>query len=113
LAGGVQLAGVPNYVLFPDVGTNALGFTAIAVALLGRLSATGVVLAAIFFGLLNTAFKALEREIGISPVTAQAVQGALIIAMLVLTSPRWLAELKTPHKTRPGAPAGSKSNGGF
>jgi ABC-type uncharacterized transport system permease subunit len=107
LAGGVQLAGVPNYILFPDTGTNAIGFTGIAVALLGRLTATGVVLAAVFFGLLNTAFKALEREMGISPVTAQAVQGALIIAMLVLTSPAWLRKLNLPTKgsRETGAPS--------
>jgi simple sugar transport system permease protein len=93
LAGGVQVAGVTPYILYPDLGTNALGFTGIAVALLGRLSATGVVLAAVFFGLLNTAFRALEREMGISAVAAQAVQGALVIAMLVLTSPVWRRKL--------------------
>jgi ABC-type uncharacterized transport system permease subunit len=86
LAGAVQVAGVAPYVLYPDMATNALGFTGIAVALLARLSPLAVIFSAAFFGLLNTAFRALEREMGIGAVTAQAVQGALIIAMLVFTS---------------------------
>jgi simple sugar transport system permease protein len=105
LAGGVQVAGVTPYILYPDLGTSAMGFTGIAVALLGQLSAPGVVLAAVFFGLLDTAFRALEREMGISAVAAQAVQGALVIAMLVLTSPVWLRKLQQafPRRSKPAA----------
>jgi simple sugar transport system permease protein len=90
LAGGVQVSGVANYVLFPDVGTDGIGFAGIAVALLGRLSPVGVVFSAVFFGLLNTGFRALERSpLEIHSVAAQGVQGALVIAILVVTSPRW------------------------
>jgi len=51
-----------------------------------------VVLSALFFGLLSTAFRALERSpLEIHAATAQAVQGALVIVVLVLASPRWRA----------------------
>jgi simple sugar transport system permease protein len=104
LAGGIQVAGVATYVLFPDVGADGLGFTGIAVALLGRLSPVGVVLSAIFFGLLGTAFKALERSpLEIHSSTAQGVQGLLVIAVLISYSPLWLRLLRR----RPSVPAGS------
>jgi simple sugar transport system permease protein len=104
LAGGVQVAGVSPNVLYPDVGTDGLGFTGIAVALLGRLSPVGVVFSALFFGLLNTAFKALERSpLAVHSVTAQAVQGALVIAILIVTSPQWGNLLR---KARPASRAG-------
>lgn len=90
LAGSVQVAGVVPFVLLRDVGTDGIGFTGIAVALLARLSPLGVVLSAIFFGLLTTTFRALERSpLDVHAATAQAVQGALVIAILVITSTRW------------------------
>jgi ABC-type uncharacterized transport system permease subunit len=48
LAGGVRVAGVAPYQLYPDVGMDGIGFTGIAVALLGRLSPVGVVFSALF-----------------------------------------------------------------
>jgi len=104
LAGGLQVAGVATYILFPDVGTDGLGFTGIAVALLGRLSPLGVILSAIFFGLLGTAFKALERSpLEIHSSTAQGVQGLLVIAVLISYSPLWLRLFRR----RQSVPAGS------
>ncbi|MDB5320311.1 MAG: inner-rane translocator [Phycisphaerales bacterium] len=89
LAGGVQIAGT-TYVLYPDVGTDGLGFTGIAVALLARLSPIGVIFSAIFFGLLKTAFVALqESPLEIHSNAAQAVQGLLVIAVLIVSSPQW------------------------
>jgi len=95
LAGGVRIAGVAQYQLYPDVGMDGIGFTGIAVALLGRLSPLGVAFSALFFGLLSTMFKALERSpLEIHNVAAQGVQGALVIAVLVVTSPQWTLSLK-------------------
>jgi ABC-type uncharacterized transport system permease subunit len=86
---------VATHVLFPDVGTDALGFTGIAVALLAGLSPVGVIFSALFFGVLGTAFRALERSpLEVHAVAAQAVQGALILAVLVATSPRWRRVLR-------------------
>ena len=106
LAGAIQVAGIPPYVLFPDVGTDGLGFTGIAVALLGRLSPVGVIFSALFFGLLNTAFRALEQSpLQIHSVTAQAVQGMLIIAVLVVSSPEW-GRILRPWRPRGGVKRG-------
>jgi simple sugar transport system permease protein len=89
LAGGVQFAG-NTFVLYPDVGTDGIGFTGIAVALLARLSPVGVIFSAIFFGLLKTAFVALqESPLEIHSNTAQAVQGLLVIAVLIVGTPQW------------------------
>ena len=95
LAGGIEIAGV-TYELHLSANDTAFGFTGIAVALLGRLTATGVVAAAIFFGILNAAFRALQAELGIPFVAGQALQGLIVILMLVLTHPR-LASRFTPR----------------
>jgi simple sugar transport system permease protein len=93
LAGGIQLSALPPYQLLPDTGSSGFGFTGIAVALLGRLSPFGVVLAALFFGWLRTAFAALESEVHVPFLTLQATQGAILIAMLMLTNLKWVARL--------------------
>jgi ABC-type uncharacterized transport system permease subunit len=100
LAGGVQFAGA-TYVLYPDVGTDGLGFTGIAVALLGRLSPIGVIFSAIFFGVLKTAFVALqESPLEIHSNTAQAVQGLLVIAVLIVSTPQWGSLMRRLLRTR-------------
>ena len=85
LAGAIQMSGVPPYLLLPDTASSGFGFTGIAVALLGRLSPMGVVLSALFFGWLQTAFSALETELRVPFLTLQATQGAILIAILILT----------------------------
>ena len=90
LAGGIQISGVPPFQLLPDTGNSGAGFTGIAVALLGRLSPAGVALAAIFFGWLQTAFARLQTELQVPFLAAQAAQGMVLIAMLILSSGRVL-----------------------
>jgi simple sugar transport system permease protein len=89
MAGAIQISGVPSYQLLPDAASSGFGFTGIAVALLGRLSPLGVVLAALFFGWLNVAFAQLESQLNVPFLTLQAAQGAILIAMLVLTNLKW------------------------
>ena len=86
LAGAIQMSGVPPYLLLPDTASSGYGFTGIAVALLGRLSPGGVVLSALFFGWLQTAFSALETELHVPFLTLQATQGGILIAILILTN---------------------------
>jgi ABC-type uncharacterized transport system permease subunit len=86
IAGGIQISGIPPYQLLPDTASSGFGFTGIAVALLGRLSPLGVVLAALFFGWLSTAFAALQTELHVPFLTLQATQGAILIAMLVMAN---------------------------
>lgn len=99
LAGGIEVSGV-THELHLSANDTAFGFTGIAVALLGRLTATGVVAAAIFFGLLNAGFRALQAEVGVPFVTGQALQGLIVILMLVLTHPRLLARFTPRPKAR-------------
>jgi simple sugar transport system permease protein len=101
LAGGVQVAG-QTYRASPDMGTSGVGFAGIAVALLGRLSPAGVCCSALFFGLLDTAFKALERsDLEIQSSAGQAFQGALVLAVLAVTSPRWARGLREIRRREP------------
>ena len=106
LAGGIEVAGV-THELHQSANDTAFGFTGIAVALLGRLTASGVVAAAIFFGVLNGAFRALQAEMGVPFVTAQALQGLIVILMLVLTHPRLVSRFTRNVRKLGGAEAGA------
>ncbi len=88
LAGGIRIAAWPGHQLLLDLRSDGYGFTGIAVALLGRLSPVGVVLAALFFALLNTAFGALESNLDIPNVAAKAAQGIILIIMLIASRAR-------------------------
>ena len=79
--------------VFSDADSG-YGFTGIAVALLGRLNPLGVVLAALFFALLRACFVVLEIEVRVPSVTGMALQGLVIVLMLVLTQPTMMAKLR-------------------
>ena len=93
LGGAIQISGVVPCQLLLSMRSTGLGFAGIAVALLGRLRVGGVIAAALFFGMLDTAFGALESEAGVPAVIGQATQGAILLAMLVLTHPWWMARI--------------------
>lgn len=96
LAGGIHVAAAPSYTLFPDLGTNAVGFTGIVVALLAGLSPIGAIVSALFFGVLTSAFRALEASpLDVHSSTGQAVQGMLVIAILAVQSPRIARWIRT------------------
>ena len=100
LAGGIQISGiVPNQFVL-SMRDSGLGFAGIAVALLGRLRVGGVIAAALFFGILHTAFDALANEAGVPFVANQAAQGGILIAMLILTHPLGLARLRRRFRWR-------------
>ena len=86
LAGGLEISGVRHELVFSDADSG-YGFTGIAVALLGRLNPAGVIAAALFFGLLRACFFALQIEARVPSVRGLALQGLVIILMLVLTQP--------------------------
>ena len=81
LAGAVQLTGV-TFALYENLSPG-YGFTAIAVALLARLDAMGVVLTAVLFAGLESGALAMQRDAGIPAVTVSIVEGALILLALV------------------------------
>jgi len=92
LAGGLEVAGVRHELVFSDADSG-YGFTGIAVALLGRLNPLGVIAAALFFGLLRACFFALEIEARVPSITGVAIQGVVIVLMLVLTQPTWIGKM--------------------
>jgi simple sugar transport system permease protein len=86
LAGGVEVAGV-SYALFQNLSPG-YGFTAIAVALLGRLHPLGVVAAGILFGALEAGAGAMQREAGVPAVAVYVVEAVVILAVLLAESAR-------------------------
>jgi len=85
LAGGIEVSAI-TYRLY-DRFSPGYGFTAIAVALLGRLHPLGVVLAAVFFAALDVGSLAMQRVAGVSSVLVSAVQAIVIFTLLGLD--RW------------------------
>lgn len=85
LAGGVEVTGV-TLALYENLSPG-YGYTAIAVALLARLSAPGVVVAGVLFGALEAGATAMQRDAGVPSVVVTAVT-ALVILMLVALE-RW------------------------
>jgi simple sugar transport system permease protein len=77
LAGAFEVAGVTGR-LYEGLSAGT-GYTAIAVALLARLSPLGVVPAALFFGALEAGAGAMQREAGIPAAVTQLVQGLVIL----------------------------------
>src|SRR5215218_6328307 len=86
LAGGVEVAGV-SYALFQNLSPG-YGFTAIAVALLGRLHPFGVILAGLLFGALEAGAGAMQREADVPAVAVYVVEAAVILTVLLAESAR-------------------------
>jgi general nucleoside transport system permease protein len=85
LAGGVEVTGV-TFALYENLSPG-YGYTAIAVALLARLSAPGVVAAGILFGALEAGATAMQRDAGVPSVVVSAVEALVILMMVALD--RW------------------------
>jgi general nucleoside transport system permease protein len=88
LAGGVEVSAI-TYRLYERFSPG-YGFTAIAVALLGRLDPLGVVVAAIFFGALEAGSNAMQREAGVSSVLVLVIQATIILFLVALEHARFL-----------------------
>lgn len=86
LAGGVEVAGI-SHALFQNLSPG-YGFTAIAVALLGRLNPLGVVLAGLLFGGLEAGAGAMQREAGVPAVAVYVVEAVVILVVLLAESVR-------------------------
>ncbi len=77
LAGAVELSGVSRRLY--DNFSPGYGYTAIAVALVGRLHPAGLLPAALFFGALESGSRALQTTAGIPSVLVQALMGLVIL----------------------------------
>ncbi len=103
LAGAVQIDGV-DHSLTDKYFNDTTGFDAIAVALLGLGSATGIVLASILFGALHAGGSVMQSDAGISSSLVQILQALILfsIAANFLRTLR-LPALGRPRPTAPGA----------
>jgi general nucleoside transport system permease protein len=86
LAGAAEVSGV-TFALYERLSPG-YGYTAIAVALLARLHPVWIVASAYFFGFLEAGAAALQRSFGIPSVTVYAVEG-LIILLVVVAGRGW------------------------
>lgn len=80
LAGGVEVLGV-TFALYENLSPG-YGYSAIAVALLGRLHPAGVVAAALLLGALGAGATAMQREAGVPAGAAATVEALLVLAVL-------------------------------
>lgn len=81
LGGAVEIAGV-SYALYQNLSPG-YGFTAIAVALLGRLQPWLVLLAGVMFGALEAGAAAMQRDADVPAVAVQVVEAVIIIVVLL------------------------------
>lgn len=84
LGGAVEVVGVLHN-LHADYWPG-VGFTAIAVALIGRLNPLGIIPAALLFGALEAGSKTMEAEGGIPSVAVLVIQGTAVLLIAALPS---------------------------
>lgn len=87
LAGAVELSGLIGTVY--ENYAPGYGFTAVAVALLGRLNPYGIVASALFFGALVAGSGSMERSAGVSSVLVYVLQAGTLLVLLGFQWVRW------------------------
>jgi len=80
LAGGIEVSAVTYRVY--EKFSPGYGFTAIAVALLGRLHPAGVVAAALLFGAMEAGSNSMQRVAGVSSVLVSVLQATVIFSLI-------------------------------
>jgi simple sugar transport system permease protein len=92
LAGVGEVLGVSHRIASTDVPASTLGFTGIAVALLGRNTAVGVVLSALLFASLDSGARFLSGDFSpeLARSLAQLIQGLIILLVGGEAIVRWL-----------------------
>jgi simple sugar transport system permease protein len=94
LAGAVEVSGV-TFALYESLSPG-YGYTAIVVALLGRLDPLAIIPSAILFGALESGALAMQREAGIPSVVVTAIEAVLVLT--VLLADRWATSRVTPNE---------------
>ena len=82
LAGAIEVAGV-TYVLYEDISPG-YGYTAIAVALLARLDAAGIIGTGIVFGALEAGATAMQRDAGVPSVVVSVAEPRINLALVAI-----------------------------
>jgi general nucleoside transport system permease protein len=86
LAGAIEVNGV-TFALYENISPG-YGYTAIAVALIAALNPLGVIASGLFFGMLETAALALQRDFGIPSSIASMIEALLILVTLAIAGIR-------------------------
>mgnify|MGYP003341955462 FL=1 len=81
LAGAVEVAGV-TYSVYDGIASG-VGYTAIAVALLGNLNPPGILGAAVLFGALGSGADAMQRDAGVPAELGTMFAALVVLAVLV------------------------------
>jgi general nucleoside transport system permease protein len=92
LAGWLQVAGVAG-TLYPTVA-GGLGFTGVLVALLGRLGPLGILVAALFFGVLKTGADGLQAGTGVPSSIAAVIEGLVLFVAALSFAARLRPQVK-------------------
>ena len=80
LGGGAEIAGLHQQLRL-DISTG-YGYTAIIIALLGRLHPVGVIIAAIFFGGLVNGSTSMQINTGVPVALVYCIQGVVLMSVL-------------------------------
>src|SRR5436190_290083 len=81
LAGAIELTGV-TFALYENISPG-YGYTGIAVALLARLDAAGVVASGLLFGALDAGASAMQRDAGVPSVVVSMIEAVIILGLIV------------------------------
>lgn len=102
LVGWLHVAGVAG-TLYPTAA-GGLGFTGVLVALLGRLGPSGILVAALFFGVLKTGADGLQAGTGVPSSIATVIEG-LVLFVAALSFAARAPTKKGPQPTADRVPA--------
>jgi simple sugar transport system permease protein len=80
LAGAIEVSGV-TYALYENISPG-YGYTAIAVALLARLDALGVIGTGILFGTLEAGAMAMQRDAGVPSVVVSVIEACVVLGLV-------------------------------
>jgi len=102
LAGAIEVTGV-TFALYENISPG-YGYTGIAVALLARLDAGGVIASGLLFGVLEAGASAMQRDAGVPAVVVSIIEAFIILGLVVAwplhgaarRTPRVLQEVATP-----------------
>lgn len=94
VGGAIEVSGV-TYALYENLSPG-YGFTAIAVALLARLNALGVVATGVLFGALEAGASAMQRDAGVPSVVVVIVEALIILAVLAIERARRMHTMTAP-----------------
>lgn len=81
LAGAIEVTGV-TFALYENISPG-YGYTGIAVALLARLDAAGVIASGLLFGALEAGASAMQRDAAVPAVVVSIIEAVVILGLIV------------------------------